>query len=245
MRQQLMMMAFSLAVPLLATAPCWGGTIVFGDTTFDLADYSQASFSDDPAVTISTAQTLNGGNPGAALEIIGDVPPLNAFASMQGFVNPSFVYNPATQGVLSTIDASTDKEFNTDLNLASNSFRPLVLQGGNYYTASITLPATKNVWLTGSQVGLAASDFMLFNFTTGVFDATQHPDFTGGVMEFGIANRLTQTSNALPDHDDILYDNFRLQLNTVPEPASLIMCVAGASCVLVFVGRRKASPKCA
>ncbi len=242
MRQQLATVTVGLVITLLATNPCSGDTIVFSDSTFNLANYSQANFLDNGAVTITTAQTLTGGNPGAALEITGDVPPNNAFASMQGFVNTSFVYNPATQGALLTIDASTDKEFNTDLNLASNSFRPLILQGGNYYTATIPLPATKNTWLTGSQAGLAASDFILFDFATGTFDATQHPDFAGGGMEFGIANRLTQTSNTSPNHDDILYDNLRVQLNTVPEPGEIadLFGIGGVGLVGLAWRRRRA-----
>lgn len=240
MRQLLTLPAIGmamLAVPLSVSA----GVTVFSDLTFNPADYSQVSYLDNGAVTITTGQTPTGGNPGAALQILADVPPNTVFASMQGFANNTFLYDPSTQGAVQTIDASIDKEFNTDLNLASNTFRPLVLQGGKYYVAAITLPATKNVWLTGSQNGLASSDFTLFDFGTGLFDATQHPNFSGGPMELGIANRLTQTSNASPNHDDIRYDNFRLQLNTVPEPAGLGMAGASAISILLCSGRRRVS----
>lgn len=220
-----------LVCVLAIQKPC-AADVVFSDSTFNLANYSQISFLSNPSVPISTSQILAGGNPGAAVQIVADVPANTAFQSMQGFANNSFTFDPATQGALLSVDASVDKEFNTDLNLATNSFRPLILQGGKYYTASIALPATKNVFLSGSQTGLVANDFSLFDFSTGLFDATQHPDFTGPVLEFGLSNRLTQTANASTNHDDIRYDNLVLTLHTaaaVPLPPAW-----ASACVLLF-----------
>lgn len=232
-------MIVALAVLWPAATLCSANPTVFTDATFDLADYSQVSFLDNVALFVSTSQYPIDGNPGDNLQILVGVPSSNAVTSMQGFVNTSFVYDPTTQGALATIDASVDKEFNYDATLNSSFFRPLILQDGNYYAAGISLPVTLGVWLTASQSGLVASDFQLFNFTTGLFDATQHPNFAGDVMHFGIANRFNQTPISSDSTADIRYDNLRLQLNPVPEPSSVMLAVAGFVGLVALGWRRR------
>ena len=238
-------LSLGLAAILLSSSPCPGST-VFSDSTFDLTNYSQVIFLDTPSVKITVSQTLTGGNPGAALEITNDVPAgLLSYSSMQGLINNTFVYDPSTQGALATIDASADKYFAVNIpnfNFLSETFRPLIYQGGNYYLAAIPLSTVPGAWYTASQAGLTAADFQLFNFATGAFDPTSHPDFAGGLMEFGLANRNTFDVTPPGSSEFLLdnrYDNLVLRLNAVPEPTGLVLLGLGVSCTLAGMRLRR------
>jgi hypothetical protein len=240
MRHRLEIAALGLAVLFLwAVTPSAAG-VVFADSTFNLANYNEVTWVSNSNPTISADQTLTGGNPGPALQIL--TTSTANFDSYQGFVNTSFVYDPTTQGAIKTINASMDKYFGSNVALLSNFVRPLILQNGMYYVAPISVPSTLGVWLTGSQNGLTASDFVLLSFTNGQVDSTQHPNFAGSVMEFGLANHVgdTFTSGFGNAQNDIRYDNLRLQLNT-PEPTSLALFASSALGAIVFSRRRKAS----
>ena len=155
---------------------------------------------------------------------------------MEGLVNNSFSYNPSNQGAINSIGASADKLFSSSpqFNLTSNFFRPLIFQDGNYYLGAITLPTTQDQYLTGSASGLVATDFLLFDFNTGLF-GTQNPNFAGDLMQFGVANRVT-ISPFVPDITTSTqnYDNLSITVAT-PEPGTLLLL--GSS--LVVVGWRK------
>jgi hypothetical protein len=191
--------------------------------------------------TITVNQILTGGNPGAALQILASSPANVSFDSYQGFVNTSFNYDPSTQGALMTINASMDKYFGSNVALLSNFIRPLIFQGGNYYVAPISVPSVLATWETGSQSRLTASSFELLSFTTGQVDPTQHPNFASGPMQFGLANHVSGSAT-VQINDDIRYDNLRLQLNTTPEPTSLVLFAASAVGAIVFARRRQSSP---
>ena len=87
-----------LSIGFLAAASLWGG-VTFSDGTFNLADYSMTTWKTDPTIQIAVQQTQNGGNPGQALEIVYNLSPSEG-KSMVGLSRPSFIYNPATQGVI-------------------------------------------------------------------------------------------------------------------------------------------------
>ncbi len=229
----------SIALLGLVTAPSVvraGQT--FTDSTFNLANYTQAFYVSDPTATVNVSQALTGGNPGSALQVLANVPAGNGFSAAEAFANNSFVYDPSAHGALLSVDAAGDKYLHNNVTLYTNGFRPLILQGGNYYYALLTVPAIKDTWLSATQSGLAASDFSLFDFTTGITDTTQHPDFTGGVMQFGLLNRFTQNST-MSSPWDIRYDNLTIGIHAVPEASSAVafagMLVGGAG---IFLRKR-------
>jgi hypothetical protein len=220
--------------------PCMAD-ITFSDSTFNLADYSQISYLSDPQTTLSVSQTPVDGHPGAALLILMSSPPSHSLTSMQGLINPSFVYDPAANGPLLGVSATVDKYIATSGNLTSNFFRPMILQNGDYFIAGISMSVTQGTWLSAGQSGLQASDFTLFDFNTGLFGST-HPDFSSGPMEFGLANRISLSSPpAFSSSADVRYDNLSLDLQTapVPEPSGLTLFGLGNLGLLLVVGFKR------
>ena len=72
-----------------------------------------------------------------------------------------------------------------------NTFRPTILQDGTYYLAAIPGPSFNSAPnSTGyhllSHVGLMATDFVSFDFTTGAF-GTSNPNFGGDPMLLGLS----------------------------------------------------------
>ncbi len=81
-------------------------------------------------------------------------------------------------------------------------------------------PGTSTGFNTISQSGLLASDFVQYDFTTGIF-GTSNPNFSGGPMQLGIA-QIGFGTYFQATQDTAVYDNLSLDLQTqAPEPSSL------------------------
>ncbi|MDP8983361.1 MAG: hypothetical protein M3O35_22525 [Acidobacteriota bacterium] len=61
--------------------------------------------------------------------------------------------------------------------------------------AVVPVPGNGGVYLRASASGLHASDFGLFDFNTGNLNTAVNPNFSSGVMQFGVANRYLYTSS--------------------------------------------------
>src|ERR1700732_4297650 len=221
----------SLAILYVAVDPSFADS-TFTDDMFNLANYSVTIFKSNPGATITNQQTLTGGNTGAGLQTLYNVPADPNFLSMIGFMNTTFAYDPSSQGAITSINASADKFYAAPFTFNANFFRPLISQGGNFYLATISGSVAEGVWNSFSQTGLAANDFVLFDFTTGTFNNSDHPDFSSGPMELGLASRLTSNFDAYMA--DIRYDNFRLNIQSVPEPPSALLLLSGMSLLFGF-----------
>jgi len=192
-----------------------GNASTFSDTTFNLSDYSVVRYQSDVTASVAVAQTASGGNPGSALEIQYSIPADPSFDSTLVFINPSFTYNPVVQGPIQTVDASLDRYLKLSGPVTANTFRPAILQDGNYYEAVINGPLVGGVFNSIAQTGLRATDFGQFDFKLGAVDTTRHPNFAGGVMQFGLAARYFTNFSPTPSASaaDIRYDNLRITIN--------------------------------
>jgi hypothetical protein len=227
------------AALLTLALPSYGTTTTFTDNTFNLANYSESPlFKSNASASFTFDQCPTCGNPGQALQTISTLPNTGDFVA-QGFVNNTFSYNPATQGAISTIDASVDKNIITNIPPggnpgAGNTFRPLIEQDGIFYLAAISGPTFNGGttgYLTLAQAGLVATDFTKFDFTTGTFVAG-NPNFAGDRLLFGLAQR-TQSgpANLIFEAD---YDNLNLKIHSVPDNGSTMMfLLSSAAAVLV------------
>ena len=232
------------ALALFLASPC-RAAVLFSDSTFNLANYTQQLYSSEPTITVGATQNLATGNPAPSLEIRIGTPAVN-FETQQGFINNGFTFDPTTQGAISSIDFSLDKNFTANLGFSFNSVRALIEQGGNFYEATISLSTTQGVWTTGAAT-LLASDFALFNFVTGALDASQNPSFSGTALAFGFVNRFSQAqppgTDPIAASDDVFYDNLSLALNvaesSVPEPASVTLL--GSGLAIALARRRRLS----
>jgi hypothetical protein len=226
-------------LPISASAT----SVTFQDGTFAGAVLSQLYVSDPANSTATATPCPNCGNPnGPGFQFIANFDsqavgnPNNSATTLPqatfGVVETTFTYNPATQGAITSISASVDKNLSTNETSTvaiGNTFRPLIEQDGNFYFAAIAGPSLatgpgSTGYNTISGSGLSANDFLLFNFTTGVFGTT-HPDFAGDAIVFG----LGQTFNFAPGtNNEADYDNLSLTVNSaVPEPSTWAMLLLG------------------
>jgi len=223
---------------------------IFTDNTFNLtSNYTITTFTAGGA-TVTPTQCATCGNPNGAgntaLQISMSFPAGTSTADT-GYVNNTFSYDPLVQGAINSINASVDKDLFLNATVfpasAGNTFRPLIEQGGVFFLAAIpgvgltgiTAPGTTG-YETLSQTGLVATDFVSFDFTTGLFTST-NPNFDGGPMLFGLAQVSGSNAASTLTAD---YDNLNLHLVTtaVPEPSSLLL-FGGVLVALLVISRRK------
>jgi len=239
----------ALAIATL-TGPA-SADVLFTDGTFNLANYQASpTFTTDSSITLTAAQCPSCGNPGSALQFTVTFATTEPDLAALGEANTTFAYDPLTQGAITGINASVDKNFiiNTATTGSPNTFRPLILQDGTYYLGGIpgpTLVAGPGGGQTGynliSQTALTAADFTSFDFSTGTFGSA-NPNFAGDPMLLGLGQIF---SNGVASEVAMTqYDNLSLDVITtaaVPEPSSAALfgvAVLGLVCCVAWQGQR-------
>jgi hypothetical protein len=200
----------------------------FGDTEFDLAHYTISTFPAAGDVT-TFSQTLDGGNPGAALQdITTRTPATNGSRASNYIVNNRFEYDPGTAGAVESIDLSIQTFWQGSAPLTNNGAIFVIAQDGDFFIHSVTLPAQQGTWLTAQAGGLAASDFALVtDLRSRATDATSNPDFAGSAMQFGFMGGLTVLGNLPSITRTAKADNFSVTLTPVPEPSTWALMAGG------------------
>jgi hypothetical protein len=197
-----------------------GADVIYTDGTFSLQNYLIASFNSTSATGAVPFQDLSIGNPPPALHIEYNVP--SNQSSMLIFINSnSFVYDPATQGAIATIDARVDKaaefsgggispisSFTPQAASITSTFRSAIFQDGNYYLAAIPGPFdTTLTFINFAKSGLVSSDFSRFDLNTGTFNGALHPNFNGSPIRVGLASYVFADASSLFNNLAIWYDN--------------------------------------
>jgi hypothetical protein len=237
-----------LLLTLIAAPGSALADVVFTDSTFDQGNYNQtATFTSDAGVTVNSGQCATCGNPGQALQIQMSFPTgSQTFDAAIGFVNKTFSYNPQTQGAITSISASVDKNIilNFPGNGFGNTFHPMIEQDGQFFIASIpgpTVQGTTTGFNTLAQSGLVAADFVSIDFTTDT-TGSGTPNFDGDPILFGLA-QLTSIIGG-PATFEADYDNLSLDLSTVPvttavpEPSTFVLFGLGLAALGVTRRRR-------
>jgi len=94
-------------------------------------------------------------------------------------------------------------------------------QGGSYYIHTIWLSAVEDIWQTGSQSGLLATDFNLITDQLALAtNNLSHPDFNSGQIQFGLLF-ATGNSGTIAQNWDIRLDNVSYTVSAVPLPATV------------------------
>jgi len=203
-------------------------SVLFSDSTFALSNYSVVANPNDTE-SFTYQQCASCGDPGQALSITqaynGTGPTMSGGAL---FLNNTFNYDPATQGAIGSIAVSVNKLL--AINYAgtfTSTFKLVIQQGGNDYVDSISAPSLtfgagggSSGWTSIAATGLVASNFTLFNpatFTSG----TGNPNFGGGAMTFGLLSLGTWSGVSSTTSISVAFDNLAIDINPVPEPASL------------------------
>ncbi len=242
----MMILAVAVAIALFAR-PAFADTI-FNDGTFNLSNYTINSYPTN-GDTVNVTQTLTGGNPGAALEIMISAPATGS-STTYAFtyaLNNTFVYYPSVQGAITSISFSNDRNVAsiTGASLGSEAATSMILQGGNYYQYEIPLPPVAGTWETASKTGLVASDYELVtNLSTDAVNAARHPNFAAGPLTFGEKTGYTDPPGLPATTAENLVDNLRYDIisaptapTSVPEPGALNLL--GLTIVGAAVARQK------
>lgn len=228
---------FVLAVLCAVAVPTFADT-VFTDGTMNLGHYTTVGPVTTGLVGVTTSNCGSCGDTGAALQITANF--IGAGTVQEGLLNNSFTYNPGTQGAILSITASVDKNVTATVLGGTNTFHPLIEQGGNFYVASIAGPT-----ITSSPTGfnlisgsLTAASFEEYNFATGTFTATADPNFNAGPMIFGLAQIGGNGSGV--ETLTAIYDNLSFDIAPVatPEPSSLGLLAVGLLGVLGISSRK-------
>jgi hypothetical protein len=234
MKYLLMRLALGAVLAIVAGAGP-AAALVFTDNTMNVANYTASLiYSSDPSASIVYG---NPATPSDTLQFTGDFtlpgnPPTYVVA--QGLTNNTFDYDPLTQGAIGSIDASALKNAITTLTGTGfgNTFRPTILQDGVYYAAAISgavFNGPNSPGGTGfnlfSQSDLVASDFLAFNFMTGVF-GTANPNFDGDPMLLGLT-QVTTVADAEAGTFVAQYQDLTFVIHGAPEPATLALLSLG------------------
>ena len=216
---------------------------VFTDSSFKLSNYNTDTFKTTGIVATSTECAACGdpNGPGNTALQLSISFPIGTSSVDLGFLNKSFSYDPLTQGAITSITASVDKDITlTSSSGGGNTFHPLIEQDGIFYIASISGPGLSGPGTTGynllSDAGLTAADFVSINFVTGA-TGTAHPNFDGDTMLFGLAQVSGSNGSALLTAD---YDNISFDLVTparASEPSGLLLLGVGMA-GLLLISRR-------
>ena len=238
--RNLILTAILMAAPGLASAT----SVIFSDGTFTKKNYVQTPSATSPGATITERTCVVCGDPGRGL-LFSVVFPADFGAVDLGVVNTTWSYDPETQGDITSIDASVDKDFTVapkSKNEFVSTFRPLIEQGGIYYLASIaggsfSPPVKTTGWDAIGADDLTASDFDEYDFATGTFFTADHPNFDGGTMLFGLAQ--ISSSGLYAGKDSVEYDNLSFTITSqVPEPAVWSMMIFGTAGIGLALRRR-------
>jgi hypothetical protein len=216
-----------LVMAIVPVLPCLASTM-FTDGTFNLANYTQTDFTSNTGAAGASVSVTQSTSSGQSFTLVGfhiDWTVNTTFTVFFGLINSGFTYNPAT-GAISTIDFSLDRNVTftpATVVLSNVSATALLEQNGKFYLDTITGPGlVAGTWQTVSATGLTASDFSLFDFTTGTLDSTMHPDFStaGAVIDFGLRTGLGHTNSLGTGSFDSLSDNLSFTVTSVPEPGT-------------------------
>ena len=211
---------FALLGWLAPVAVCGNvvSNVIFNDSTFNLSSYSLTPAFTSSGSSISAAQCGSCGDPGSGLQFTSTLASTAAGASAElGAVNNSFTYAPLTQGAVLSISASVDKNLTfSGSAVHGNIFWPTIEQDGKYYLATVSglfyLGGTTG-FLSFSQSGMTAADFVQYNFATGSF-SSGNPNFDGDPMTFGLTEVFAVTSSTY--QATAVYSNLNFTLVTAP-----------------------------
>jgi hypothetical protein len=239
MRRILLLAAIAL-LPITASA----GT-VFTDSALNLANYAVTTGLVNGGATIAPTNCLTcGPTNGPALQITGTfpnapVPPSTVDTALAVLINNTFTYDPTTQGQITSLSASVDKDLSVNItgNGFGNTFRPTILQDGVFYVAAISGPTLNcppcSTGFNTIGASLTAADFLQFDPATDT-TGTATPNFAGDPITFG----LTQVFGAGAAEVIIAdYADLRIAINAA-EPGAL--AVLGVGLLGLLAVRRRA-----
>jgi hypothetical protein len=240
-RQRPSVFCFAIAVAALPAVSL--ADTIYSDGTFNLSNYTNPFTYQNGPISGVYFQCSSCGDPGQALSTTVTLTTATSASSNLdiGLLNSNFIYNPAVQGTVLSVNASVDSSTSISLDVSEyNSFDPLIEQDGSFYYAQL-LSGPGNSGFVNLASTFSASSFVQFDPITGLTNSGSHPNFAGDPMDFGIM--ISSGSIALPSFTQTLvYDNLSFDITAIPEPASLLLVGAVLAGLAVLRRREREWP---
>ncbi|MCC7084805.1 MAG: hypothetical protein IT427_07340 [Pirellulales bacterium] len=223
--------AWLLAVGLGLTTSARAATINFIDGVFNNADWTGTKIADTTAgasAAFIALQQPAGGNPTFYRQTthswgLGGL----RVAHLRNIGGMPFTYNPSSSGAITSLDYGYDLIYQMGPPGGAVAYSLLLRQGGKYY-APVVDNIFANSWTSFTHLGLTSSNFYEL-LTPGLgINILSNPDFsaTGSLIEFGYQSANSQaTTHVFTKVSGI--DNFRMRMQTVPEPEAVISIAVG------------------
>ena len=252
-----MKLALLAAAALAVAAPAFAATTTFVDADMALSGYNFTTYTSGPGYTTETNQAVGNGGGTSFEALYAKVGQTTLTPRFQG-LSKTFIYDPSTQGAITTIDTSIDHFLAITSNgapvtgIVNLPVRLLAQQDGKLYD-TFRIPSTVYTfsgWTSVSFTGLTAADFLLFNplapYANRVLTGL---DFAGSAITFGFEVLPTGVlTNGGPSTGSIRsahrLDNFSVTVNSVgvtavPEPATWAMLISGFALAGAALRRRR------
>ncbi len=229
-RNRLLFKAVTAGVAVLVTAAAFAQSVTISDTEFNNSDWTTVVTKTLNGGTVQAYQQTTGGNPGSFRLVIHDMP--HQFASIthsQLLTDPTRMYDPSTEGAISSFDFSFDEIVTTATidgayypNGGSGQAFALMQDGKIYYLAGHDLSFQNKTWQTASVTGLTADDFVDLNGS--------HPDFStnGKPIAFGVDRTNTHTGSDTRLIIETGLDNFIVLISAlagISEPPTTLAAI--------------------
>jgi hypothetical protein len=234
--------AWLLAVGLGMASSARAATINFFDGVFNNADWTGAKIADTTAgssAAFAAFQQPVGGNPTFYRQTThswgtGGL----RVAHLRNIGGMPFTYDPSSSGAINFIDVGYDLIYQFGPPGAVG-YSLLLRQGGKYYAPPID-SIFNNVWTPFAHPGLTAANFGELLVPGLGVNIASNPDFsaTGSLIEFGYQTANSQGTNTIVTKVSGI-DNFRLRLDTVPEPSTYILTLLGSISIGGFAAWKK------
>jgi hypothetical protein len=214
-----------------ATVSLTDGT--FGNITFEPG----ASGFHPPQATFSGSVDPSNGNPGAALRADITWSGSSSSAAGAGVIDNALTYTPSSQGAITSLIASDDKNLAAGNFPANTPTRFLLSQGGHFWqfiTGAQSTPVGS--WIHFTTPVLNAASFQqvcLVACGPGAFDnpsnlgtdtAATLNFVNGSAITFGIVSNGGYLGNGT---NTAYFDNLDFELTTTPLPSTWLMLLSG------------------
>lgn len=206
--------------------------ITISDGDFNAQDWSTITVDATFGATATATQITTGGNPGsyrAITHTLPTPPDLQLTQLTVAHLYTATLYNPATQGAITTVDFQQDARLlNLPWDQAFTTTQVALRQGGRLFSSERFVRTIATLaWEPSALTALAQEDFVAAD------GSGDHPDFsaTGAAIAFGFV-RLNSRLAASPPvpPGDLVYahaiDNWTVTVHRAAQTADLLLAPA-------------------